>query len=661
MKVSVIVNVHNPGDTADACIRSVLEQTLPQDQYEVIFVDDGSTDGTAERLDTVASVRRNVRVLHLPRTGSAMRGRNVGMASARGDYVYLLDQADRLERDALALMHERAVETEADVLVGRLVRDDGPPMVAFEANRERADILRDRLLTLLTPHKLYRRAFLEEERLGFAVSGGKVAEQAFSLAAYLRAKVIAVLADEVCCHLGEQREEPDDPPVVLTELRALLDVIDSGTEEGRQRDRIYAYWFRSMVLRPFLSPRFAGSSVDRGLIFTMFRELIMERFPERLDRYLPVHLRAVASMMRAGRLDQLVSFANESRRAELWAELGDVRWSDEVLELGLEVEIHTSADEPARFREEEGRLYWRPPGSVDQTLLPDSVTDVTEAVERAHIEVYVKHDKTGDVYFVPVVCEVVRIRERGRVRVQVHGQARLDVATAALGEALPSGLWAVHVRMYGGAHRASARVRHADGQPSTCLGVLAERPRRRLIVPCWSDDGELSLCIEPRTFADSIALVSRGTTVTRREGHVYVVVPVPYVPPSGGPAMELVLRGTGRRKREVSVPALVEPGLPGKTAGQLIAKVPMARLPGKDQIGPGRWTSSLRTDEQETGLRFALEVHGGRIQVTPTAPVELPRDPMGGDTLLRRLARRVPGARHAVRLARAGRHRYLRD
>ncbi|MFE3448478.1 glycosyltransferase family 2 protein [Nonomuraea sp. NPDC059194] len=656
----MIVNVHNPGDTADACIRSVLEQTLPPDEYEVIFVDDGSTDGTAERLDTVASVRRNVRVLHLPYTGSSLRGRNVGIASARGDYVYLLDQGDRLERGALALMHQRAVETEADVLVGRLVRDTGPPMAAFEANSERADILRDRLLTLLTPHKLYRRAFLEEERLGFAVSGGKVAEQAFSLRAYLKAKIITVVADEVCCHLGEQQERTDEAAVVVTELRALLDVVDRGTEEGRQRDRIYAFWYRSMVLRPFLTPAFAGSSVDRGLIFTIFRELVLERFPERLDRYLPVHLRAVASMMRAGRLDQIISFANESRRAELRAEVSDVRWSGEVLELDLAVEIHTSAGEPARFREEEDRLYWRPPGSVDQTLLPDAVTDVTDAVDKARIEVYVRHEETGDVYFVPVTCETVRVRERGRARVQVHGQARVDVTTAALGEALPSGLWSVHVRMYGGAHRAATRVRHSDA-PFTCLGVLAERPRRRLVVPCWNDEGGLSLCIEPRSFCDSISLVSRGTTVTRQQRHIYVVVPVPWVPPSGGPAIELVLRHS-TRQREVSAPALVEPGLPGKTAGQLIAKVPVARLlPGKDQLGPGSWLTSLRTDEQETGLRFSLQLRRGRVEVVPVTAVDPERDPMGHDTAVRRLARRVPGARLLVRLARAGKHRYLRD
>lgn len=662
VKVSVVVSVHNPGSGADACIRSVLEQTMPSDAYEVIFVDDGSTDGIAERLDVVAAVRQNVRVLHLPHTGSPMRGRNVGIASAKGDYVYLLDQGDRLERRALELMYERAVETDADVLVGRLIRDFGPPMTVFEANQARADILRDRLLSLLTPHKLYRRAFLEENGLGFAVPGGRVAEQAFAVRAYLMAKVVAILADQVCCHLGDQAEDTGEPRAVAAEVRALLAVVDAYTEQGRQRDRMYAYWFRSAVLKPFVSVRFGGSSLDRITVFTVFRELVLECFPERLDDYLPVHLRTVAALLRAGRLDLLTSFANTSRRSALRADLTEVSWDAGVLVMGLTAEIFSGSGEPARFTEDGERLSWRAPDCVDARLLPEGLTEVTQAVERARMEVYVRHEETGVIYFVPVTCRVERVRERGNVRVQVIGEARLDVGIAALGEPLRSGQWEVHVRMYGGAHHARTRVRRPDG-PLNCLGVLAQRPRKRLVVPCWTDSGELGLCIEPRSFSESIALVSPGASVMRQEGHLYVVVPVPYVPPSGGPALELVLRNTTGRLRELTVPALVEPGLPGRLAGQLVAKVPVKRiLPGKDTLGPGAWMSSLRTEDDEIGLRFGLEMRGGKIEVCASTAVDPERhSPFGRDTLLRRIARRVPGARHAVRLARAGKHRYLSD
>ncbi|HUR05774.1 MAG TPA: glycosyltransferase family 2 protein, partial [Nonomuraea sp.] len=530
----MIVSVHNPGSRADSCIRSVLEQSMPADDYEVIFVDDGSMDGIAERLDTVAAVRRNVRVLHLPHTGSPMRGRNVGMAAAKGDYIYLMEQGDRLERDALLSMYERAVETDADVLVGRLVRDTGPPVTGFVRNRGRADLLRDRLLSLLTPHKLYRRAFLEEHELGFAVPGGQVAEQAFSVRAYLQAKVVAVLADQICCHIGERDEPEEDPRVTVAELRTLLAAIDAYVGDGRQRDRMYGHWFRSTVLKRLLTSRFAASSVDRGMHFRLIRQLVLDSFPERLDQYLPVQLRVVAAFVRAGRLDQLVVLANSSRRAGLRANLSEVRWDAQVLVLGLSVEVLGGDGGPARFRTNGERLLWQPPRSVDAKLLPDSVTDVTGAVERARIEVYVRHSETGVIHYLPVAYRVERVPDgRRHVRIQIVGEARVDVTAAALGEPLQAGQWEVHVRMFGGAHQARSRVRRPDG-PLNCLGVLAQQPRMRLVLPCWTDAGELGLAIEPRSFSESIALVSPGVTIRRQEGHLYVVLPVPYVPPSGG-------------------------------------------------------------------------------------------------------------------------------
>ncbi|MFC4008252.1 glycosyltransferase family 2 protein [Nonomuraea purpurea] len=663
VKVSVIVNVHNPGNTADACIRSALDQTLPAHDYEVIFVDDGSTDGIGERLDTIAAVRDNARTLHLPHTGSPMRGRNVGLAAAAGEYVFFLDPGDRLEKDALARMYERAVETDADVLVGRLVRDQGTPTTAFQRSTARADILRDRLLTLLVPEQLYRRAFLEEHELGYSVPGGRLAEQAFALRAFLQAKVITVLAEHVCCHLGERPATEEDPRAIVKELRALLDDVDRFMDAGRQRDRMYAHWLRYALLRPLMTAKFADSSVDRGMHFRAVQELVAERFPESLDSYLPVQLRAVAAYVRTGRLDQIVLMASSSRRAGLRSDLTEVRWDAHVLVLGMTVEVMSGDGTPDRYRVDGDRLHWIPPRSLGARSLTDDVTDITEAVDRAKVELYIRHTDTGVVHFLPLTQHVEQIKEgRRRVRIQIKAETRIDVTSVAFGRPLRPGQWELHIRMFSGANQAKSRVSRPEG-PLNCLGVLAQRPRTRLVVPCWSDNGELGLAVEPRSFTESIALVSPGVEVKQVDGHAYVVLPVPYVPPSGGPPLELVLRSTGRRVREISAPALVEAGVPGVLAGQLVAKVPVKRmLPGPDRLGPGGWLSSLRSSDEEIGLRFALEMRRGRIATRPTTAVNPGRrSPLGRDTVLHRIGRRLPGARHLVRLARAGKHRYLKD
>ncbi|GAA0407475.1 hypothetical protein Acor_69100 [Acrocarpospora corrugata] len=636
VKVSVVVSVYNPGpsdDSFDACVRSLLE--LPPDEYEVIFADDLSTDGTKERLDAVAGVRPNVRVLHLERTGSPFKGRNSGLAAARGDYVFFMHAHDRLEPGSMSRMHAKAVETDADVLVGRLAMD-GPPLSVFSRSRDRADLLRDRLLTVPTAHKLFLREFLENHQLWFGER--PLAEYAFVLHAYLAAKVVAILAEPVCCHVAPAGSpEPQDPRELAAGVRTLMDIVDAQTQPGAQRDRVNAYLFRVLALRRLGGSRYAGTSADRrGRTFAALRELAAERFPERLDGYLPVHQRARVALLRAGRQSELTDLAWESRGTRLEARLSDVRWDSSVLTLSLTVEIVRADGTPLWFRERDGRLLWQPPVPIEGLLDP-ALADVTEAAANVRMEVFIRNPDTGVSYFLPVTSEVDQKAVGERVRVQAVGSARLDVGTAALGYPVDPGVWEVHVRMRG-AQPARARV----GKPESGVnvaGVLTDYPRR-LVVPCWSELGELSVCVEPRSFPESIALVSPGASAVRRDRYAYVAMPVPYVPPSGGPTAELVLRQKGGRGRTVTVPALVEPGVPGRLAGQLVAKVPVRRFGGTGVLGPGTWRPRLRMEEKVVDLRFGLDVsRGGQVRVLPVQPVK-PRKPSLFRRLFRRLRRR---------------------
>lgn len=96
-RVSVVIPVLNRRDVVLSAIDSVLGQTFRD--VEVIVVDDGSTDGTA---DAVGSQRPGVRVLRLPENRGPAAARNAGTAVARGDLVMLLDSDDELLPDALA-------------------------------------------------------------------------------------------------------------------------------------------------------------------------------------------------------------------------------------------------------------------------------------------------------------------------------------------------------------------------------------------------------------------------------------------------------------------------------------------------------------------------------------------------------------------------------
>src|SRR4051795_2820689 len=120
-KVTVIVPVFNPGADIDDCIQSLLQQTLAPGELELIFVDDGSTDGTPARLDALAQTHGNVRVEHIPNSGWPGKPRNVGLDMATGDFVFFADNDDWLTPEALERLYATAVIDDADIVIGKVV------------------------------------------------------------------------------------------------------------------------------------------------------------------------------------------------------------------------------------------------------------------------------------------------------------------------------------------------------------------------------------------------------------------------------------------------------------------------------------------------------------------------------------------------------------
>lgn len=112
--VSVIVAAHDAADTIGDCLDAVGRQSLERDRYEVIMVDNGSTDATAE----IAARREGVIVVREPSRGAYI-ARNAGLRRARGRLIAFTDadcvpEPDWLERLVAALSAD-----EARVVMGR--------------------------------------------------------------------------------------------------------------------------------------------------------------------------------------------------------------------------------------------------------------------------------------------------------------------------------------------------------------------------------------------------------------------------------------------------------------------------------------------------------------------------------------------------------------
>lgn len=119
---SVIVNAYNVREYIDGALASIAAQTF--DDYEVVLVDDGSTDGTLEVLRSFALSHDSIRVLARGHQGLLL-ARRAGLADARGDYIMFLDGDDCLHRDTLRRCAEEIASTRADIIMFRYSREPG--------------------------------------------------------------------------------------------------------------------------------------------------------------------------------------------------------------------------------------------------------------------------------------------------------------------------------------------------------------------------------------------------------------------------------------------------------------------------------------------------------------------------------------------------------
>jgi glycosyltransferase involved in cell wall biosynthesis len=119
VQFSVIIPCFNAARWIEATIRSVISQTVPQSEIEIIVVDDGSKDDSTNRIMAIQAV--NLRLIQI-RNHGASYARNVGTAASSGQFIQYLDADDLLFPQALSLRRQALITHSADVAYGRYER-----------------------------------------------------------------------------------------------------------------------------------------------------------------------------------------------------------------------------------------------------------------------------------------------------------------------------------------------------------------------------------------------------------------------------------------------------------------------------------------------------------------------------------------------------------
>ncbi|MBR6392256.1 MAG: glycosyltransferase [Eubacterium sp.] len=176
--VSVIVPVYNVQDYLEQCLDSIAAQTFTD--YELICVNDGSTDSSPEILNRYAAKDSRIRIINQENLTLGV-ARNNGLKAAVGKYVIWLDSDDFFEPGLLEKTYSKAVETKADIvmcalksydnLTGRYYPKKGlnTEYLGFCSVFSKEDIP-DRIMQVTLPNvwtKLFRRQFLLSNKLSF--------------------------------------------------------------------------------------------------------------------------------------------------------------------------------------------------------------------------------------------------------------------------------------------------------------------------------------------------------------------------------------------------------------------------------------------------------------------------------------------------------------
>jgi glycosyltransferase involved in cell wall biosynthesis len=200
IELSIIIPVYNVEKYVHTCLESIFKQGLDDASFEVILVNDGSTDHSMEMIEDIISQHRNITVINQENQGLSV-ARNNGIAAAKGEYILMPDSDDLLIENSLKPLLDKALEIKVDLVVAdflqmsndeidtiknsphqqneelRIVEKSGEQLFLENINSSQPYVWRI----------LYRREFIIQQQLKFH-PGIYVQDKPFFYESYLKAE-----------------------------------------------------------------------------------------------------------------------------------------------------------------------------------------------------------------------------------------------------------------------------------------------------------------------------------------------------------------------------------------------------------------------------------------------------------------------------------------
>ena len=473
-KVSIVMATYNTGPRIDWTLAELSNQTMAPEDFEVVVVDDGSSDDTFGRLTDLSRHYSNLVVERIPNSGWPGRPRNVGVGLARGEYVLFMDHDDLLFPQALERLHAFATTVEADVVVPKEVVDGWrtPGWPTWRRNVARAEVDAD-LLACITPHKLYRRAYLLDREIAFPEGRIRLEDFDFNAQAYARTDRIAIYSEFPCytwvVRGGNSHKAGYDVGVYWASFERSLQPIVNEVEAGTKQDAMLVRWYRSRMLER-LNPQMLNYSEKwKGVLKGNF-ERLLTYFPEELDQGLTPADRARSALLRKGDWAGLRDLAELDRHMRPVVDDLNVRWEGAALHISCHGRYIGAAPDGMRLRVLDGRVF---------RVLPKSLgigdLDVTDDLANATLDLIVRSRDDVVDWNLPTTWTLGPGAEATGGGLEFSAEAVLDPETAAFGRLLQDGVWDVVIRTTGLGWAPAARLPTPGQSVAAAAAVVGGR------------------------------------------------------------------------------------------------------------------------------------------------------------------------------------------
>ena len=284
---SVIVPAYNSEKYIDSCIRSVLTQTYRN--FELVIVNDGSSDGTAEILDKYASCDSRIKVFH-KENGGHTSARNYGLRNSIGKYVVFLDSDDEIEVETLSQCYNKIILYAPDIVIFGIRPingaddlfsigiEDGFYRLSDEGDRLLEQIIMAKDGTSVFPKSLSGKAFLREKLLPHQLQvpeDVRVGEDgACFVRVFLSCESVSVISGvNYLCTINSGSISHSSDRYALRRYLSLCDYYSSGISE--KGDSIKEQFRRYAVHHLFASLQFvAASDVGKKHLRSEFKEVM---------------------------------------------------------------------------------------------------------------------------------------------------------------------------------------------------------------------------------------------------------------------------------------------------------------------------------------------------------------------------------------------------